>query len=117
MKRSSLSLTLTALLLSASSGVALGDHDNDDAPRISTIAGLNNIQQIGSTENIQDANGNALVVDPDPYKIAIVPENLGKLARGTLLVSNIGNVLGTTIVKFQPFPSTGVQFNAATAAL
>jgi len=27
------------------------------------------------------------MVDPDPYKIAIVPEKLGKLARGTVLVS------------------------------
>jgi len=32
-------------------------------------------------------------------------------------VSNIGNTLGTTIVKFHPFPSIGVQFNAVTAGL
>jgi hypothetical protein len=121
MKRAHLSLALTAFLLSSSSGVALAvpddDHDADDAVRITTIVGLNNIQQIGSTQNINDANGKPIMVDPDPYKIAIVPEHLGKLARGTLLVSNIGNVLGTTIVKFHPFPSIGVQFNAATTGL
>ncbi len=116
MKPINLCLTLTAFLLSSSSGAALAA-DNDDAARITTIAGLNNIQQIGSTQNINDANGNAIVVDPDPYKIVIVPENMGKLARGTVLVSNIGNVLGTTIVAFKQAPSTGVQFNAATAGL
>jgi hypothetical protein len=119
MKRTNLFITLTAFILSSSSGVALGAFDNDDALRITTIVGLNNIQQIGSTQNINDANGNAIMVDPNPYKIAIVPEHLGRLARGTVLVSNIGNdgTTGTTIVKFNPFPSTGVQFNAATAGL
>jgi hypothetical protein len=113
-----LCLALTAFLLSSSSGAALAaPDDDDDAPRITTIVGLTNIQQIGSTQNINDVNGNAIMVDPDPYKIVVVPEKLGKLARGTVLVSNIGNVLGTTIVKFHPFPSTGVQFNAATAGL
>jgi hypothetical protein len=121
LKQASFCLTFTALLLYANSGAALAaEHDrdaDDNAPRIATIAGLSHIQQIGSTENIQDANGNSFAVDPDPYKIAIVPQNFGKLARGTVLVSNIGNVLGTTIVKFKPFPSTGVQFNATTAGL
>jgi len=120
LKRATLCLALTALSLSSISGVALGASDDDDddaAPRITTIVGLKNIQQIGSTQNINDANGNAIMVDPDPYKIAIVPEHLGKLTRGTVLVSNIGNDVGTTIVKFHPFPSTGVQFNAATAGL
>jgi hypothetical protein len=117
MKPANLSLALTAFLLSSSSGVALSAPDNDDARRITTIVGLNNIQQIGSTQNINDANGKPIMVDPDPYKIAVVPERLGKLARGTVLVSNIGNTLGTTIVKFHPFPSIGVQFNAATAGL
>jgi len=117
MKRTTLCLGLTALALSSTSGIALGAPDDDDAARIKTIVGLNNIQQIGSTQNINDANGKPIMVDPDPYKIAIVPENLGKLARGTVLVTNIGNDVGTTIVKFNPFPSIGVQFNAATAGL
>lgn len=93
--------------------------DNDDAPRITTIAGLTNIQQIGSTQNILDLNGNAIMVNPNPYKVVVVPENIGRLARGTVLVSNIGNdgTTGTTIVKFKPTPSTGVQFNASTAGL
>ena len=117
MKRATLSSTLVGLALAASAAVALGGPDRDEAARITTIAGLENIQQIGSTQNINDANGKPIMVDPDPYKIAIVPENLGKLARGTILVSNIGNDLGTTIVKFNPFPSIGVQFNAATAGL
>jgi DNA-binding beta-propeller fold protein YncE len=115
MKRTTLCLTITGLLLSAAATAALAE-DADDA-RITTIVGLNNIQQIGSTQNINDANGKPIMVDPDPYKIAIVQEKFGKLKRGTLLVSNIGNDLGTTIVKFNPFPSIGVQFNAATAGL
>jgi hypothetical protein len=120
MKRAHLCLALTAFLLSSSSGVALGaPDDDDDDVRITTIVGLNNIQQIGSTQNIHDVNGNAVMADPNPYKVVVVPENLRKLARGTVLVSNIGNdgTSGTTIVKFHPFPSIGVQFNAATSAL
>ena len=120
MKHGNRCLTLAALLLCSSSGVALGAPDNDDdAARIKTIVGLNNIQEIGSTQNINDVNGNAIMADPNPYKVVVVPENLRELPRGTVLVSNIGNdgTTGTTIVKFHPFPSTGVQFNAATAAL
>jgi hypothetical protein len=126
MKRAHLCLTLTAFLLSSSSGVALAAPDKDkdkdkdkDAVRITTIVGLNNIQQIGSTQNINDVNGNAIMANPNPYKIAIVPEKRHHLPKGTVLVSNIGNdgTTGTTIVKFHPFPSTGVQFNAATAGL
>ena len=107
-----------AFLLSSSCAVALGAPDHDDV-RITTIVGLNNIQQIGSTQNINDVNGNAIVADPNPYKVVVVPENLRRLARGTVLVSNIGNdgTTGTTIVKFDPFPSTGMQFNAATSGL
>jgi hypothetical protein len=124
LKHTRLCLALSVFLLSSFSGVAPGAPEKedavdavDDAVRITTIVGLNNIQQIGSTQNINDVNGNAIMVDPDPYKVVVVPENLGKLARGTVLVSNIGNVLGTTIVKFHPFPSIGVQFNAVTAGL
>lgn len=100
-------------------GAALAAPDDDNAGRITTIAGLNNIQQIGSTQNILDINGNAITVDPNPYKVVVVPDNIGRLARGTVLVSNIGNdgTTGTTIVKFNPFPSTGVQFNAVTSGL
>jgi hypothetical protein len=122
-KHGNLCLTLAALLLCSSSGVALGapdnDDDADDAVRIKTIVGLTNIQVIGSTQNINDVNGNAIMADPNPYKVVVVQENLRKLARGTVLVSNIGDdgTTGTTIVKFNPFPSTGVQFNAATSAL
>ena len=114
MKHAHVCLTLTASVLFSTSGVALS------APtRITTIVGLNNIEQIGSTQNINDVNGNAITANPNPYKVVVVPENLKTLARGTVLVSNIGNdgTTGTTIVKFEPFPSTGVQFNAATAAL
>jgi hypothetical protein len=118
MKRANTCLAPTALLALLSSGVALGASDNE-AARITTIVGLNNIQQIGSTQNIHDADGNAITVDPNPYKVIVVPEHLGELSKGTVLVSNIGNdgTTGTTIVKYQPFPSAGVQFNAATSAL
>jgi hypothetical protein len=117
LKTTPLRLTLTALLLSSSAVVALA-HDDDDA-RITTIVGLTNIQQIGSTQNINDLNGNAITANPNPYKVVVVPEHLGGLARGTVLVSNIGNdgTTGTSLVKFHPFPSTGVQFNLANSAL
>jgi hypothetical protein len=120
LKTTPLRLALSALLLSSSSVAALAhDHDDDDAARITTIVGLNNIQQIGSTQNINDANGNAITANPNPYKVIVVPERLGRLARGTVLVSNIGNdgTTGTSVVEFHPFPSTGVQFNLAGSAL
>ena len=119
MKNTKLCLTLTAFLVSSSSGAALAAPEADAAERITTIVGLTNIQQIGSTQNINDANGNAIVANPNPYKVVVVPERLGRLARGTVLVSNIGNdgTTGTSIVEFQPFPSTGVQFNLANSAL
>ena len=117
MKGENAGMALAALLLFSSSGVALGAADSD--ARITTIVGLNNIQQIGSTQNINDLNGNALTVNPNPYKVIVVPENVGELRKGTVLVSNIGNdgTTGTTIVKFNPFPSTGVEFNTVAAAL
>ena len=119
MKHTKLCLTLTSVLLSASTAWAVPENDNAAAARITTIVGLTNIQQIGSTQNIQDANGNAIMANPNPYKVVVVPQNVGKLPKGTVLVSNIGNdgTTGTSIVKFQPFPSTGVQFNGATSAL
>jgi hypothetical protein len=119
MKPGNMCLSLAAFLLSATSAVALGVPGKDESVRITTIVGLNNIQQIGSTQNINDVNGNAITANPNPYKVIIVPENIRTLARGTVLVSNIGNdgTTGTTIVKFDPFPSTGVQFNAATSGL
>src|SRR6476646_8056770 len=83
-------LALVAFLLSSSIAVALAVPDDEAPRRITTIAGLNNIQQIGSTQNIQDANGNAIVANANPYKVIVVPERTGKLAKGTVLVSNIG---------------------------
>jgi hypothetical protein len=88
-------LAPTAFLLFSSSGIALGAPDNDASARITTIVGLNNIQEIGSTQNINDVDGNAIMANPNPYKVVVVPENLRGLARGTVLVSNIGND-GTT---------------------
>ena len=117
MKPANLRLTTAAFLLFSYSGIVLGAPDDD--ARITTIVGLTNIQEIGSTQNINDVNGKAIMANPNPYKVVVVPENLHKLPRGTVLVSNIGNdgTTGTTIVKFNPFPSTGVQFNAAASAL
>ncbi|HEY6922207.1 MAG TPA: hypothetical protein VI653_01970 [Steroidobacteraceae bacterium] len=119
MKYTTCRLTLVAFLLSSACAVAVAVPDDEAAPRVMTIAGLNNIQQIGSTQNIQDANGKAIVANPNPYKVIVVRERLGKLPRGTVLVSNIGEdgTTGTTVVKFHPFPSTGVQFNADAAGL
>ena len=119
MNHRTLPAALAAFLLSASANITLAAPENEEAARITTIVGLTNIQQIGSTQNIQDANGNAINADPNPYKVVVVPEAMGKLPRGTVLVSNIGNdgTTGTTVVKFKPFPSTGIQFNAATATL
>jgi hypothetical protein len=90
----------------------------DDNEGKKTIAGLTNIQMIGSTENILDLNGKPATVDSDPYKIAVVPNRLAaNLAQGDVLVSNVGNNIGTTIVHFRPFPSMGTQFNAANAGI
>jgi len=81
---------------------------------ITTINGLQTITQIGSTANILDANGNAITVDPNPYKIAIAPssDSSSGLKAGDVLVSNIGNNdHGVTIVKFKQQSGTGQQFN------
>ena len=91
MKSGNMCLALAAFLLSTTSAVALGVPGKDESVRITTIVGLNNIQQIGSTQNINDVNGNAITANPNPYKVVVVPENLKTLARGTVLVSNIGN--------------------------
>jgi hypothetical protein len=119
LKHTTLGLTFVAFLLSSPFAVALAVPEAEEAERVTTIVGLNNIQQIGSTQNIRDANGNAIMADANPYKVIVIPEKVGKLARGTVLVSNIGDdgTTGTTVVKFHPFPSTGVQFNADAAAL
>lgn len=119
MKPASLCLAPAAFLLFSYSGIVLGAQENEGAARITTIVGLTNIQQIGSTQNINDLNGNAIMANPNPYKVIVVPENLRGLSKGTVLVSNIGNdgTTGTSIVEFHPFPSTGVQFNLAASAL
>jgi hypothetical protein len=80
---------------------------------ITTINGLQNITQIGSTTNILDPNGNPITANPDPYKIAIAPANLSpNLKAGDVLVSNIGNdTQGITVVKFTQQPGTGRVFN------
>jgi len=112
-------VALVVFLLAASYEAALAVPADENSQRVTTIAGLTNIQQIGSTQNIQDANGNAITADANPYKVIVVPTTWGKLARGTVLVSNIGDdgTTGTTVVKFHPFPSTGVQFNANASAV
>ncbi len=80
---------------------------------ITTINGLTTLAQVGSTANILDANGNAITVDPNPYKIAIAPANLSTgLNAGDILVSNIGNEdHGVTIVKFAQGQAQGQLFN------
>lgn len=119
MKHTPFRLGIVAILLSASFMAAAALAEAEEAQRVTTITGLNNIQQIGSTQNIQDANGNAITANANPYKVSVIPASPGKLARGTVLVSNIGDdgTTGTTVVRFHPFPSTGVQFNADAAAL
>jgi hypothetical protein len=68
----------------------------------SFIAGFNKVSQIASTV---PANG-----DQNPYGMAVVPESVGKLVRGDILVSNFNNNgangglqgTGTTIVQIAP---------------
>jgi hypothetical protein len=109
------SLNLLLLLIWMMTGIAAAqDFDHREHHRISTINGLLNIQQIGSSENILDANGLPITVDSDPYKIAVLPQyGEGRRRRGEILVSNVGNAVGMTIVEFGLRPSTGIQFNAA----
>ena len=68
----------------------------------SFIGGLNNVKQIASTV---PANG-----DQNPYGLVVVPNSVGNLVRGDLLVSNFNNNgsngglqgTGTTIVQISP---------------
>jgi hypothetical protein len=113
MKRAVCYLAVTALILPLAGRLARAEDG-----KITTIAGLKNIQQIGSTEKIIGLNGQPETVDSDPYKIAVAPAGFAPhLLKGDVLVSNVGNDVGMTIVKFRPFPSTGVQFNAANAGI
>lgn len=117
MKHTCVCLALSAMLLALTAPIAHAE-DNGPAARIATIAGLKNIQQIGSTQNILDLNGLPISVDSDPYKIAVAPTNPERRRRmGEILVSNVGNDVGMTIVRFAPQPSMGRQFNAANAGI
>ena len=68
----------------------------------SFIGGLKNVKQIASTV---PANG-----DQNPYGLVVVPNSVGKLVRGDLLVSNFKNNgsngglqgTGTTLVQISP---------------
>ena len=68
----------------------------------SFIGGLKNVKQIASTV---PANG-----DQNPYGLVVVPNSVGKLVRGDLLVSNFNNNgsngglqgTGTTLVQISP---------------
>lgn len=115
MKRAACCLALTALL-----SVPCRTAFAAEAPKITTIAGLKirNIQQIGNSEDILDTNGHPVVVDSDPYKIAIASENFAPdLKAGDVMVSNVGEGVGATVVKFRPFFSIGSQFNADNAGV
>lgn len=77
------------------------------------IGQFSTISSVGSTV---PANG-----DVNPYGIVIVPQSLGSLARGDILVSNFNNVenlqgTGTTIVQMTPSGSLSLfaQINPAT---
>src|ERR1700722_5598884 len=72
MKPANLRLTTAAFLLFSYSGIVLRAPDDD--ARITTIVGLTNIQEIGSTQNINDVNGKAIMANPNPYKVVVVPE-------------------------------------------
>ncbi len=82
----------------------------------SFIAGFHKVSQVASTV---PANG-----DQNPYGIAVVPESVGKLVRGDILVSNFNNNgangglqgTGTTIVQIAPGGnvSTFAQINSST---
>jgi hypothetical protein len=84
---------LAVILLSASTVQAAGS---------SFIGGFNKVSQIASTV---PANG-----DQNPYGMAVVPESVGKLVRGDVLISNFNNNganggsqgTGTTIVQIAP---------------
>lgn len=77
-----------------------------------TINGLKKIAMVGSTANIWDKNGRKITVDPNPYGIAIAPNDDHNLKKGDLLVTNIGNMdKGSTIVKFSGQRGPGRLFN------
>lgn len=89
------------------------ESSNDHDQRITTINGLKKISQIGSTQNVLDARGNATKVDPNPYKITLVPSRYGNdLSSNDVIVSNIGNEdRGVTLIKFADQKGPGHIFN------
>lgn len=89
------------------------------AARITTINGLQKILQVGSTATVLNAQGQQVMVDPNPYKIAIAPAGLANgLKAGDLVVSNIGNMdHGVTLVKFAQQKGPGQIFNAPNAGV
>jgi DNA-binding beta-propeller fold protein YncE len=82
-----------------------------DLDAITTINGLTKITMVGRTDQIIDAHGKTITVDPNPYGIAISDGSNG-LKKGDILVTNIGNNdMGNTIVKFADQKGPGHLFN------
>jgi DNA-binding beta-propeller fold protein YncE len=106
-------MLLVAGAVSAMHAASLSD---DDDARVTTIVGLETITQVGSTASILDAQGNTVTVDPNPYKVAIAPENLGmNLREGDIVVSDIGNNdHGVTIARFPRQHGPAHLFNVDT---
>jgi hypothetical protein len=104
-------ITFATKTLSFSHAAAsLGKKADNDAA-ITTINGLKKITMVGKTDQIIDAHGKTITVDPNPYGIAISDGSNG-LKKGDLLVTNIGNNdTGNTIVKFADQKGPGHLFN------
>ena len=102
---------LQKLIPSHAAGVENSNDHNDQS--ITTINGLKKISPIGSTANVLDAQGKAVKVDPNPYKITLVPSRYGNdLSSNDVIVSNIGNEdRGVTLIKFAQQKGPGHVFN------
>jgi len=106
--RSSLKILLAAeLALAGSGGIAAASTVRSTSGQAFLLT-LGKPRQVGSTV---PSNG-----DVNPYGVAVVPETVGKLARGDALVSNFNDKAnvqgtGTTIMEVSPSGTVGMLAN------
>ena len=106
--RSSLKILLAAeLALAGSGGIAAASTVRSTSGQAFLLT-LGKPRQVGSTV---PSNG-----DVNPYGVAVVPETVGKLARGDALVSNFNDKAnvqgtGTTIMEVSPSGTVGMFAN------
>jgi hypothetical protein len=109
---------LVAMSVAAFAPAKQGDvqtEQRDDRGGAGTIAGLQHLSVVGSTQFIVDGAGHTQSVDANPYGVTVVPAGVGAgpgLEAGDLLVTNIGGQdQGTTVARFPASEGPGHVFN------